>query len=495
MEPIDPKELGRSKGPIYRRIAEAIGARIQSGELETGARLPPIRALASDLGVNRDTVALAYDELSAEGWVETAVGRGTFVRRGAIRERSAPRSLPLAPHVEDLLRLEGARPRFAAGTDLVALHALVPDPALYPAEAFRKALNKVLGSAGPELWTYGGAQGHPRLREVIARRLRRGGMDLEADELVLCHGATQGISLAVRLFAQPGDAVAVEDPTYGNVLSTLVALGVRAEPVRMEPEGPRLESIERVLARPDVKAFYTIPTFHNPLGTSTGLAHRRALLGVAQRSGKPIIEDAFEMDLRFEGSEVPSLAALDDEGLVVQLTSFSKSLFPAVRTGAIRARGRSLEALVALKHATDLSDSMPLQAALAEFIASGAYDRHLVKLRRELFKRRNALLAALEAHLPEGSTWTRPLGGYQLWAELPFDVDTRDLLADAARAGVSFAPGSQFLPDHRASRGMRLAVAQADASAIERGVAALGRVLRAHRGADPAARQAAGVHL
>ena len=142
------------------------------------------------------------------------------------------------------------------------------------------------------------------------------------------------------------------------------------------------------------------------------------------------------MDLRYEGRAVPSLAALDEAGLVVQLCSFSKSLFPGVRAGAIVARGRVVEALVTLKHATDLSDSMPLPAALAELVTSGTYDRHLVKLRRELRLRRDALLAALAREMPEGTTWTRPEGGYQLWVELPFEVDTRDLLADAARAGV-----------------------------------------------------------
>jgi len=181
----------------------------------------------------------------------------------------------------------------------------------------------------------------------------------------------------------------------------------------------------------------------------------------------------------------------------VLLSSYSKSLFPGVRLGALGVRGRQVEALVAIKHATDLSDSLLVQAALAEFIESGAYDRHLAKLRKELQHRCNALVEALEKYMPEGSRWSRPEGGYQLWLELPPDpmIDTRDLLADAARAGVLFAPGSNFLCDRRASHGMRLTVAQADAPAIEKGVEALARVVREHRQADPMARQTARVHL
>lgn len=489
---------------MYRRIAASIRERISSGELIAGDRLAPIRGLADELGVNRDTVSLAYDQLRSEGLIEGAVGRGTFVR-AAVRSdpMPAPVQLRLAEPIDALLRAEGARPRFARASGLVALHALIPDPALYPADAFRRALNKVLNETGPEILLYGGAQGHPGLREVLARRLRAEGLGVSPDEIVLCHGASQGIALALRLFAQAGDAIAVEAPTYGNVLSTLVALGVRAEAVAMRPDGsggqaPDLDAVERALARPDVKAFYTIPTFHNPLGTTTRIEHRRSLLEIASRHGKPLIEDAFEMDLRYDGSAVPSLAALDEAGVVVPLFSFSKSLFPGVRAGAIVARGRAVEALVALKYATDLSDSMPLQAALAELVSSGAYDRHLTKLRRELRARRDALLEALERYMPDGTSWTRPEGGYQLWVELPdapFELDTRDLLADAARAGVTFHPGASFLPDHSASRGLRLTVAQADVAAIGRGIEALGRVVCERLEQDPVARQVASVQL
>jgi DNA-binding transcriptional MocR family regulator len=272
--------------------------------------------------------------------------------------------------------------------------------------------------------------------------------------------------------------VAVEMPTYHNLLSTLVALGIRAAPVAIDPDGLDLEQLEHTLSRPDVKAFYTIPTFHNPLGTTMSLPARRQLLEVAERCGVPVIEDGFEADLRSSGREVPPLAALDDQGLVVHLSSFSKSLFPGVRVGSITARGRVLEGLRALKHSTDLSDALPLQAALDEFLRSGAYDRHLTRMRKILRSRTHAILAALDEEMPEGTTWTRPEGGYQVWVELGIDIDTRDLLADAAREGVLFAPGAQFFPDGVASRGLRLTLAQADETEIRRGVAILGNVVR-----------------
>ncbi len=482
--------------PVYRRIADHIREQVRSGELAEGARLPPIRALARQLGVNRDTVALAYEALAGEGLLTAVVGRGTFVRtREDARPRRAEFRPALSPHVERIITFERTRPPFGGASGVAPLHTLIPDPALYPVEPFRRAFNRVVAEHGPDLFRYGGPEGHPALREVVAGRFRRVGFAVEAGDVILCHGASQGIALAVRLFATAGDAVAVEDPTYMNVLVTLLGLGIRAVPVPMRDGVPDLEDLGRALARPEVKAFYTIPTFHNPLGTTTPVGHRREVLETAARHGKPVIEDAFEMDLRYDGRPVPPLAALDGSGLVVHLYSFSKSLFPGIRIGSVTARGRARKGLLALKLATDISDSMPLQAALAEFVASGGYDRHLGRLRTALRERRDVMLGALAEHLPEGATWTRPEGGYQVWVDVGFPVDTRELLSEAVRAGVLFVPGSHFLVDGGASRGLRLTLAQCGPGEIRRGVRALGEIVKKRRAAGREDRPPVNVHL
>jgi DNA-binding transcriptional MocR family regulator len=473
-----PEQLSGG-APVYQQIAAAIRTQVESGALATGDRLPTIRALAERLAVNRDTVASAYEALAAEGVVDAQVGRGTFVRGLRPRGRASPPVTPsLSANAERLVGLDRARVAYGAGRGAIPLHALVPDAAHFPLDAFRRSLSRALAEGGAPLFGYGDPQGYLGLREVLAERLRAGGILVGPESLVLCQGASQGIALALRLFADVGDAVAVEEPTYQNALAALVALGLRPVPVPMAPAGAELDALDRALARPEVRVLYTIPTFHNPLGTSTGLAHRTELLAIAARHGKPVIEDAYEMDLRYAGRAVPSLAALDEEGLVVQLLSFSKSLFPGVRAGAMVARGRHVEALLALRHAADLGGSLPLQAALADFVRAGAYDRHLAAQRKRLRSRRDALLAALAAELPEGVSWTEPEGGFQVWLELPEPLDSREIHADALRAGVLVAPGFQFHHDGRPSRGFRLSIAQADEQAIREGVRRLGRVVR-----------------
>ena len=468
-----------TRKPVYQQIAEQVNAAISTGQLHHGDKLPTIRALAGELGVNRDTVALAYEGLAKDGIVETTVGRGTFVRRLAPGRQPAEQAPPpLSPVVDRLLDFERARPDFTARDGAVPLHSLTPDPSLYPLKAFRRSLNRVLDEGGTELLVYGGHQGNEALRDVIASRLRAQGVQTSAERLVLCQGASQGVSLALRLYAEPGDWVAVEEPTYHNVLGALVGLGLRAAPVPMTEDGPDLEALERTLARPEVKLFYTMPSFHNPLGTTTSLGHRRALLEVAARLGKPIIEDGFEMDLRYDGRDVPPLAALDVAGVVVHLFSFSKSLFPGVRIGSICARGRAVDGLLALKQTTDLSGVLVLQAAVADFVSRGGYDRHLDNLRGRLRERRDVLLDALERHMPEDTRWTRPDGGYQVWVDLPRDIDSRALLREAQASGVMFAPGHQFHHDGRPSTGLRLTTALADSDEIRRGIEILGRLVR-----------------
>ena len=493
-----------SSQPVYRQISSQIQSAIQGGELESRDRLPAIRSLATQLGLHRDTVALAYEHLASEGWVEARVGAGTFVRGSRVSETvpanteiatDSESEMTLAPQVEQLIALANTRPRYATGEDVVPLHRLVPDPRFYPVEEFRECIDSAIREEGPELFSYAPPEGDPRLRRAMASRFGRYGIDHSAGELVLCHGASQGISLALRVFTEPGDHVAVEVPTYSNVLSALAGLGLSPAMVSMDEDGADLDALDRVLSKPEVKAFYTIPSFHNPLGTTMPLERRRAVLEIAKRHGIPVIEDAFELDLRFCGDEVPPLAALDDSDLVVLLFSFSKSLFPGVRVGSISARGRALEGLVALKHATDLSDALALQAGLARFVESGAYDRHLVRIRRLLRSRHQVMDEMLASEMPAGTTWTKPDGGYQLWVELPYEIDTRNLLPDAARAGVLFSPGASFMPDGRSSRAMRLTVACADEDDIRRGISALGEVVKASCGSLSGSGRTAGTHL
>jgi DNA-binding transcriptional MocR family regulator len=375
---------------------------------------------------------------------------------------------------------------------------MVPDLSLYPVDEFRKALNHVLHRGGRTLLDYGDPRGHEGLRRVLVERLVASGIEADADEIVVTSGSTQALALVARLFCDPGDTVVVEEPTYAGACATFAALGLRLVGVPLRPEGLDLEALDGVCARGGVRLVYTMPSFQNPTGLSTSLEHRQRLLAVVRRHGVPVLEDDFQKELRHRGRAVPPLRALDRTGHVVYVGTFSKGLFPGARVGWVLPGRRLIEAAVALKRATDLASSHAVQAALAHFCRSGGYDRHVRRATREFGRRLERLTTALATHLPEGSTFTRPEGGFVVWVTLPEPLDTLALLPAAKRAGVVYAPGAIFYPDGRRSSALRLAVGQAAPDDIERGVRALATVARAElprRAMGRTVRPAPAVHV
>ena len=259
------------------------------------------------------------------------------------------------------------------------------------------------------------------------------GIEADVDDVVITAGATQGFAIAARLFCDPGDAVALESPTYPWAFATLASLGVRAAPVPLAADGLDLDRLDATLARGGVRLIYTMPSFHNPTGTSTELAHRKRLLEIAGRHGVPILEDDFEKDLRVRGRGAPPLRALDRRGLVAYLGTFSKSLFPAARVGWLILPRAMASAAVLAKRTMDLTTSPIVQAGLAQFLAEGSYDRHLRQTRAELEARLACAERGLAKHLPEGSTFSRP--GRRL-PDLG-DAARLDRLERAARRGAN----------------------------------------------------------
>jgi DNA-binding transcriptional MocR family regulator len=239
-----------------------------------------------------------------------------------------------------------------------------------------------------------------------------------------------------------------------------------------------------------------MPSFHNPTGVSTSLAHRRRLLEIAGRHGVPILEDDFEKDLRVRGRGAPPLRALDRHGRVAYLGTFSKALFPAARVGWLCAPARIAQAAVLAKRTMDLTSSPLIQAGLALFLREGSYDRHLRRVVKEVNARLERAESLLASELPEGSRVERSDGGFLIWVTLPEALDSAALLEEAKRAGVVYAPGTLFYPDGRRSSSLRLSLGQTPLPQIERGIRALGRVAReALSRADTAIQNGGSVHV
>jgi 2-aminoadipate transaminase len=480
--PLDRK----AREPIAAQIVSYLRRAIEAGRLEPGTKLEPIRMLARELGLNRETVATAYRELERLGLTEATVGRGTFVlgtpsasRRGVGGEASERPFEPVFSHASEALRAAGvSRVDYTAPESAVRFERLIPDGSLYPHEAFRRALHRALGKGGAALYDYGDPRGLEPLRRALVERMARSGIEASLDDVVITAGSTQGFAITARLFCDAGDAVAVESPTYPWAVATLSALGLRVAPIPLAADGMDLERLDATLARGGVRLIYTMPSFHNPTGLSTSLAHRKQLLEIAGRHRVPILEDDFEKDLRVRGRGAPPLRALDRQGLVVYLGTFSKALFPAARVGWLFAPPRIAEAAVLAKRTMDLTTSPLIQAGLALFLREGSYDRHLRRVVKEVSARLELAEALLASELPEGSRFERCDGGFLVWVTLPEALDSAALLEDARRAGVVYAPGALFYPDGRRNSSLRLSLAHTRLDDIERGIRTLGKVVR-----------------
>ncbi len=509
----------RSPVPLARQIQGHLERLIREGVLAPGVKLPATRELARALGVNRATVVLAYEELVAAGWARAHVGQGTFVAAAA--RPSAPNGAAPAAPVEAeaggappggldwsaclsrharLVEQEGERRRAlappAAGGDVISFAGGMPDSALFPTDAFRRVLNEVVREEGDAVLQYFPVQGYLPLRRYLAGSLVRFGLQARADHILIVNGSQQGFDLIARTFLDPGDAVAVEQPTYPRAMQVFRAAGATLLGVPWRAEGPDVEGLERLFARRAPKFFYCQPTCHNPTGLALTAETGARLLAAAARHQVPIVEDGFDPALSWSARPPGPLKARDHAGVVIYVGTFSKILFPGLRLGWVIAPAPVIERLAAAKQLADLHTSALLQAAVHRFCERRLLERHLARVAREYARRRTLLLEALRRRMPEGVSWTEPQGGFSLLLTLPPGLSAAALLPRAVERGVAYTPGEAFFADGEAGEAtLRLSFSAVPAARIDEGVRRLSEVIRDARRRPRAAAVAAAVPL
>jgi len=480
--------------PLYVQLRDQLRALVHSGELRTGDRIPASRELASQLGVHRTTVANAYAELESEGLIQGHVGRGTFICGAPVRQFTPPprtnghgnggvrwESLFADERAEEAL--SGLMPDVPA--DEIAFVTARPSDDFFPVEEFRLCCNAVLRSEGRRILQLGSTDGYEPLKRVLIEMLRGEGMNVRSEQLLITGGCQQAIDLLCKAFLRPGDAVALENPAYPGAIAIFSGARVRALAVGVETDSRRngyvgldVNALESVLMQNRVKFIFVTPDFHNPTGTTLPVAERRRLLEIAARYQVPVIEDYIYARLRLRGTAVPSLKSLDRTGNVIHIDSFSKIAFPGLRVGWCIGPESVIERLRVVKQSTDLHTDQLSQAALAEFVRRGHLARHLAKMKKVYRGRLDALEAALEKHMPEETTWSRPEGGMSIWVTIPAGLDAGELLIHVRERGVHFVPGRYFYYQNPQPNTLRLGFAGLDEKRIARGVQTLAELLK-----------------
>ncbi|MDH4137248.1 MAG: PLP-dependent aminotransferase family protein, partial [Anaerolineae bacterium] len=298
-----------------------------------------------------------------------------------------------------------------------------------------------------------------------------------AENVLIVTGSQQGLDLIARAFLRAGDEVVVEAPSYLGALQIFSAAGTRLLGVPLDKEGMRLDVLENILIRYRPKLIYTLPTFQNPSGCTMAPRRRLRLLELARRHRVPIVEDDPYGELYYTDQAPSPLLALDRDGYVIYLSTFSKILFPGLRLGWVAAPRPVIERLSQIKQLADLHCSTLIQGAVHEFCQKGALDKHLGRVRDPYRQRRDAMLAALAKHGPAGLEWDEPQGGFNLWCRLPPGLKARRFMAEAARQSVALVPGEVFYPDGGGQEEMRLNFGCPPVALIEEGIQRLGAAL------------------
>jgi DNA-binding transcriptional MocR family regulator len=480
-----------SRIPLYRQIVDQIRDGILAGTLPAGFRLPPERRLARALGVNRTTVLNAYRELKAEALVDAHVGRGTIVQS----PDRAPASATIGEEMpwQQLLRVQGPEARdpilrdlleLSERPDVISLAVGLPAPELIPVDTFRPLIDRLMDEVGPDLFQHCPTEGLTRLRESLSVWLATRGIVAAPGDVLMLSGSQQGLDLVARVLLEPGDTVIVEEPSYIGALQVFRAARARVVPVPMDEDGMRTDLLAATLERHRPKLVYTLPTFQNPSGAVMSLERRHHLLELAEQFGVPVLEDDPYWEIRFSGELPPSLKALDPDGRVIHLGTFSKILFPGLRLGFMVAPRTLLRPVALAKQSADLHASSLAQWLLDAFLRGDHMTAHGERLRREYRRRRDVVHDALDQAAVEGLSWRLPRGGFYLWCRLPAGAGGTRLVQAAAAAGVAFLPGRACFSHETADEFVRLSYSFAPPARLRDGAGRLAEAIRdAARGA------------
>ena len=464
----------------YERFADDIAELIRSGVLGPGQRVPSVRYASQTHGVSPSTVFQAYYLLERRGLIRARPRSGYFVNAHAPRQFSEPQALePVSESTEvDVSGLVFSILDSIKDPGTVPFGSAFPSPELFPLQRLSRSLASASRAMDPRMVVTDLSPGNPQLRRQIALRYMVGGLMLPMEELLITNGALEALNLCLQAVTEPGDLVAIEAPAFYACLQVLERLKLKAVEIPVHPrEGMDLAVLAQTLDKHPVKAVWCMTNFQNPVGASMPEAKKQALVELLSRHQVPLIEDDVYAELYYSQQAPKPAKAFDTQGLVMHCGSFSKSLAPGYRIGWVAA-GRFAQKIERLKLMTSLCASMPAQAAIADYLQHGGYDRHLRKLRYALEGQQANMLAAIARHFPAQTRVSQPSGGYFLWLELPEQMDALKLFHMALAQGISIAPGPIFSPTRRFGNCIRLNYGSPWSEAAERAMETLGRIIR-----------------
>jgi GntR family transcriptional regulator/MocR family aminotransferase len=476
--------LDRASGRVGQQLAQGLRDAISSGDLKPGERLPSTRTLSESLGLSRGTIVEAFDQLKAEGYLEALPRAGTAVaeelnRTGVARR---PNDLQIKPRGSG--RLPPAVKLFAAVERLLESQIGLPFAIAHPADAaapdetWRKLGNRVRASRAAAPSGYIDPRGVPELREAIADHVRRArAVHCSPEQVIVTAGTQQGLFLSAEILLGRGDSVWIEDPAYPGISAVLGARDVHTVAVPVDQNGMDVE--KAIELRPDARAAFVTPSHQYPIGMPMSMGRRLSLLRWAEKADAWIVEDDYDSELRYSGHPFPSLQGLDPSR-VIYLGTMSKILFSSLRIGYAIVPEPLVSAFSGARALIDRHSPSADQHVLASFMREGHLEAHIRRIRNAYSERRNALIAAIERHLPEGVMLQPSDQGMHLVVWLPKAMSDIKVASDARSAGIVVRPVSPLYASGRGRPGLMLGFGGFPISVLETTARSLGEILRKH---------------
>jgi GntR family transcriptional regulator/MocR family aminotransferase len=485
-------DQGREK-PLFLQLANAIAEDIRCGRLKPGEPLPGTRELAESLALNRNTVIAGYEELAAEGLVNTRIGGGTFVANPLVSASPVAPELPPQVPTYVLPPLKNYSPLGGTPTPgMLMMSISMPDARLFPAQALARAFRRAIGQRSRTLLTYADPSGHIRLRSELATMLARmRGLPVTPDNIMVTRSIEQAIDLVARMLIAPGDVVAVE--AFGYPPAWNVLAGARLVPIALDDDGMDVDALEALVAQQRIRAVFLTPHHQFPTTTVMSAKRRLRLAQLAVAHGFAIIEDDYDHEFHYAGKPILPIAAGDDRANVIYVGSLANLLAPGISTAFVTAPPLAFAHLVNLRAASDARGDVAMECAIAELFEDGELLRHVRRMRRIYATRRDALVSSLKRHLGSAVTFRVPDGGMAVWARVGEGINVADWARAGLREGVQFFDARRYDLKQREQPFVRLGFSYHDETEMDEAARRMARALMRTRSAQLVATSASAV--
>ncbi|WP_394371328.1 PLP-dependent aminotransferase family protein [Clostridium celatum] len=465
--------------PIYLQIENYIKNMINNNMVVANGKLPATRELSRILGVSRNSIITAYENLEDEGVVYTVKGKGTFISPSKSKTEEGWQiswNDKVNNYGKLALELDIVKSEIPWEKNLISFKSISPDGELFDMEEFKKAFLNRISIEGHKLLNYGYAKGYKPLMEYLLEYMKSKGVDIEGKDIIITNGFTEGLEMLCEAYTSPGDKIICENPTHNTSIKIMKVHGIEVVGVKMNEDGIDILELEEKLKDNKIKFGYLIPSYHNPTGIVLKGEKRFEVYNLFKKYNVPIIEDGFNEELLYNSTHVSPIAALDKGGSgVVYIGSFSKILFPGIRVGWLLADKEVINILESVKRCKNIHTSFLDQGILYEYLRSGAFEKQIKKVRKSYKERYEFALKCINKYVNPKFIWGE--GGLHIYIGIE-GITGRELLNRCYKKGVIFTPGDVFSMDNAGDYTLRLGLSRLSLKEIEKGIKIIGEELK-----------------